>query len=231
MRHARSLVIAALLLATAGCGQLQQTIQQGQNVATQAAELKQTADVLAPTLQALAPTLQAQAGAFKQTAEALAPTLQALAPTLQAAAPTAEALLPTLQALVPTLEASGYQQTAEALVGDLPQQTGDARQTAIVMATARVGEGPSDIPRLPDGTNLLVTGTRLLYLTPNTLARVREFYRTQMPEFGWSEVPGALEVGKVGRLQFVRPGQTATITFGASGERSVVDITVEPTAP
>jgi hypothetical protein len=224
---AHALAAALLLALTAGCGALQDAAQTGQEVATQAAELKRTAEAAAPTLQALgqtaqaaAPTLQAQAGELRQTAEALAPTLRAVAPTLEAA-------LPTFEALLPTLQASGIQQTAEAFATALPGLQGDERATAEAIATQGVGQAPPDVPIAPRSRTIYTSATRLVYTTELAPAAVRELYQVDMPASGWAAVPGAAERGEAAVLQFARPGRRATVTIAPAEGGSAVEVTIE----
>jgi hypothetical protein len=221
--------LAAVTLAAvvAACGTLQEAAQGGQAVATQAAELRGTAQALAPTLQAAAPTLQALAPTLQAQAGDLSQTAQALAPTLQAAAPTLQAILPTFDALVPTLQASGLQQTAEALATELPVLTGPVRATAEAFATQRVGEPPADVPIAPRSTPIYTSNTRLVYTTELAPAAVRELYEVDMPAQGWVAVPGAAQQGDATQLQFEKPGRRARVTIAPAPGGAAVEVSID----
>jgi hypothetical protein len=208
---ARSLIgMMILLAALAGCGVLSEAQQTGSEVATSAAALQQTAEVLAPTL-------QAGAGALQQTAQALAPTLEAQAPGL---AQTLEALAPTLEAQAP-----GLVQTLEALATAQPGGGAAAQQT-VRSITGGAG-APTDIP-LPDSRRVLLSSPdKLIYTTDEAYGSLTELYLVEMPRLGWREQEGSVTTESAAVLRFSKGQRTATVTIAKMAEGATVDVTIE----
>jgi hypothetical protein len=201
--------MAILLAALAGCGPLSEAQQAGAEVATSAAALQQTAEVLAPTL-------QAGAGALQQTAEALAPTLEAQAPGL---AQTIEALAPTLEAQAP-----GLVQTLEVLA--TAQPGGAAAQQTVRSITGGAG-APTDIP-LPDSRRILLSSPdKLIYTTDAAYGSLTELYLVEMPRLGWREQEGSVTTESAAVLRFSKGQRSATVTIAKMAEGATVDVTIE----
>jgi hypothetical protein len=72
--------------------------------------------------------------------------------------------------------------------------------------------GPEDIPIPDNAQDIAYMGNLITFTSPDPLEEVVEYYRTQMPGYGWSEV-SANEMGAMFMLEFAKEGKTASIMF------------------
>ena len=69
--------------------------------------------------------------------------------------------------------------------------------------------GPEDIP-IPDNAQEVTSlGGMITFTSPDTPTQLADYYRSQMPGFGWAEV-SAEEMGAMFLLEFAKEGKTAS---------------------
>ncbi len=159
-------------------------------------------------------------GGAKDTAQSIVTQAQALATQAQGLATAAEqsGVLKTAQAF--TTQAGGsVAGTVEALVTEAEQ--GGFLETAQAFATDgfSMGETPADIPVMDQQQAREFFGSKDLvsYLTDNDFQSVLDFYKTQMPQNGWSAVSeGTRESDNAAVLKFEKSGRTATVTLAVN---------------
>jgi hypothetical protein len=87
--------------------------------------------------------------------------------------------------------------------------------------------GPEDIP-VPENAQEVTNmgGGFITFLSPDTPAQLADYYKAQMPGFGWSEV-SAGDVGGMVMLEFTKEGKTASIMLqpaDAGGSSAVITV-------
>ncbi len=70
--------------------------------------------------------------------------------------------------------------------------------------------GPEDIPIPENAQETTNMGGLITFISPDTPVQLADYYKTQMPGFGWSEV-SAEDLGAMVMLEFTKEGKTASI--------------------
>lgn len=151
--------------------------------------------------------------------------------TAQAVVTQAQGFVTQAQGLATEAEESGILKTAQAfatqeggkLAGTVVAMATEAEQsgfleTAQVFATEgfSMGETPTDIPVMDPEQARDFFGSKdvVSYTTENEFQSVLDFYKTQMPENGWNEIPDeSSESENVAVLKFEKSDRTATVTL------------------
>lgn len=168
--------------------------------------MKATAENLAGSQEYLATAkalvTQVQSGNIVETAQALATNASAnpIVPTIEAAiTEQGPALQATLQSFA-TSEGPVLQSTAQALLTQIPNS---------------LNSSPQDIPLFEgEQENLVETSDTISFITPTSLKDVVTFYKTKMPENGWSFVAmdsSETEIATV--LTYAKDNRNVTITI------------------
>jgi hypothetical protein len=87
--------------------------------------------------------------------------------------------------------------------------------------------GPEDIPIPENAEGVTNMGGLITFTSPDTPAQLADYYKTQMPGYGWTEA-SADNLGAMTMLEFTKEGKTASIMLQPddSGATSAL-ITVE----
>lgn len=200
-KHHLSLIIlvSALIALTLSCsffGGLQQELSQ----------MKTTAENLAGNQEYLATAkalvTEVQSGNIVETAQALATKASAnpIVPTIEAAiTDQGPALQATLQSFA-TSEGPVLQSTAQALLTQIPNS---------------LNSPPNDIPPFEgERENLVETNDTISFMTSTSLKDVLNFYKTKMPDLGWSFVAkDSTETEIADVLTYTKDSRIATITI------------------
>jgi hypothetical protein len=153
----------------------------------------------------------------------------------------------TAQAVATQLETRGIEGTARAmLTQELPglaetiqavatNQGPGLVQTAQALATqlaSSLGQAPADIPVVEgekqdyNASDFFVT-----YSTSLNIAEVLTFYKTEMPNQGWTKIEeGSVETDQSAILNYDKPDRKASVVLsaGAPGGGTIVAITIQP---
>ncbi len=139
-------------------------------------------------------------------------------------------LLATGQGLVTQAAQEGYLQTAEALVTHGPR---DVLPTLQAVATQYLfpADPPDDIPIFSQEnvSNLFTNQSAVSYFVNQELASVVSFYRSEMPESGWTDVSDENAIrDEAAVLKFFKPDRVAALTLTANplDRQTIVLITV-----
>lgn len=156
-------------------------------------------------------------GGAKGTAQALVTQAQGFATQAEGLATAAEesGVLKTAQAFA-TQEGGKVAGTVVALATEAEKS--GFLETAQAFATNgfSMGETPTDIPVMDGEQASDFFGSKdvVSYSTDNDLQAVIDFYKTQMPENGWSPVPdGNMESDRAAILKFEKSERSATVTL------------------
>jgi hypothetical protein len=123
----------------------------------------------------------------------------------------------TAQAVV--TQAQGFVTQAQGLATEAEEaEQSGFLETAQVFATEgfSMGETPTDIPVMDPEQARDFFGSKdvVSYTTENEFQSVLDFYKTQMPENGWNEIPDeSSESENVAVLKFEKSDRTATVTL------------------
>jgi hypothetical protein len=153
----------------------------------------------------------------------------------------------TAQAVATQFENSGIEETAQAmLTQELPGLAETAQavatnqgpglvQTAQALATqlaSSLGQGPADIPVVEgEKQDYNASDSFVTYSTPLTIAEVLNFYKTEMPNQGWTKIDeGSVETDQSAILNYDKPDRKASVVLSASapGGGTIVAITIQP---
>ena len=117
-----------------------------------------------------------------QTAQALATTGQEIVTQVQGSG-----ILQTAAALATLAEESGLVGTVQAVVTEIPGEGANVYATVeVVLTQGAYGQAPANIPLVNNEINDFFGSENLVsYTTPMGLQEVVDFYRQQMPNFGW----------------------------------------------
>jgi hypothetical protein len=99
--------------------------------------------------------------------------------------------------------------SACASTGAQPPATITASQTVQLTAvpTATPVPVPSNIPIMPNATDLRVTESDIAFFVKSDLNKVIEFYSKEMPARGWREQEKPSALGNFGRMYFATENQ------------------------
>jgi hypothetical protein len=227
------LLLGAALLACSLVSNVQEQVGEARGTAQSVAtQVDQAQDLLAT----------GQGVATRAVESGLVETAQAVATRAAQAG-----LDETAQAFATQFEESGLQQTAQAVITQqLPGLGATAQaiatnqgpgliQTAQALATqfaSSVGDVPADIPLVAgEKQNYNSTEFFVTYSTPLGLAEVLDFYRTEMPNQGWTEIEeGSLETDQSAILNYDKADRSASVvlTSGAAAGGTIVAVTIQP---
>ncbi|MGB9639994.1 MAG: hypothetical protein ACPL4H_03730 [Anaerolineales bacterium] len=169
-------------------------------------QMKSTAENLGGNQEYLATAkalvTQVQSGNIVETAQALATKASAnpIVPTIEAAiTEQGPALQATLQFFA-TSEGPVLQSTAQALLTQIPNS---------------LNSSPQDIPSFEgEQENLVATTDTISFITSTSLKEVVNFYKTKMPELGWTFViKESTETEIASVLTYTKDNRIATITI------------------
>ena len=156
-----------------------------------------------------------------------------------------EGFIETAQAVATQVEDSGLAQTAQALV---TQQVPGLMATAMSVATI---QGPGaiqtvqayvteiaqatpapDIPVVDGDKDLFFqSGSLVSYLTSLPFNQVLDFYKTQMPAYGWTKLDQDwFESDAAATLKYTKDNRTAAVSLGRSpgSDQTLVLIMISP---
>lgn len=184
--------------------------------------MKATAENLAGNQEYLATAkalvTEVQSGNILETAQALATNANAnpIVPTIEAAiTQQGPALQATLQSFA-TNEGPALQSTAQALLTQIPNT---------------FNSSPLDIPPFEgEQDNLVNTNDTISFFTPMLLKDVVTFYKTKMPEYGWSFVThdsSETEIATVLTYEKDNRNATITISLNPTDHKTIVLIYVQ----
>ncbi len=148
---------------------------------------------------------------------------------VESAAQTAQAFATAGQEMLSTVEGSGIMQTAEAMglmetmqaaITTIPEQGSDIKATAdVILTQGAYGEAPANIPLVTGEVNNFFGSNSLVsYTTPMDLDQVVNFYRNEMPNYGWS----------TGDDTTVLTSTYALLSFKNASQRTTITISLNP---
>jgi len=160
-----------------------------------------------------------------QSAEDVVNTIQALATTGQEIATQVEGIatqvgesdvMQTAMALATEFDESELMKTLEVVLTQAPEHGADIQATInTVLTQGAYGEAPSNIP-LIDGELTYFFGSPnvVAYKTPHDFQYVLNFYRTEMPKFGWEKSDAtSVETSTSAKLPYENADQRASVTL------------------
>jgi hypothetical protein len=128
-------------------------------------------------------------------------------------------------------EAAPLLETAQAVATDNPGMI----ETAEAVATQgfQPGAGPENVPLVDQSTifNYFGTSEMATYATSLDFSSVVEFYRTNMPQYGWTQdATLSYETADTVMLYYKGDGNVAivTITLNAADNSTLVSIIIQP---
>jgi len=157
------------------------------------------------SIEQTAGAVRTDVGGIVSAGESILSTARAIETQRPGILETAKALVTRGAPVISTVQAvatdnPGLIQTAQALVDqNLPS-----------------GEPPTDIPIIdPENTNSILSSSQyILYTTPVEYPQVLEFYRTEMPNNGWSYLEDdSHEYANAAQLDFAKDSRTASINL------------------
>jgi len=126
------------------------------------------------------------------------------------------AAIATAQAFA-TDEGPALQATFEAFATQKGPGLVETAQAYITQASSE--KPPEDIPIIENHSNLVTTGATISYSTPLSFEEVLQYYRDQMPNYGWAyREQGSISTEK-----------TAVQVYEKAGKRAVAILNVDPT--
>jgi hypothetical protein len=119
------------------------------------------------------------------------------------------------EGLATEFEESGFEETAEA-IGTESGDDGNPDQSDV----------PADIPVYPENDTLFAFEGTVSFFTSASFQEVVNFYKQEMPNNGWAEADGSVEIEGSAVLNYQKDGKTATVTVnGAGSQTSVLVVT------
>ncbi len=98
-------------------------------------------------------------------------------------------------------------------------------------APPAAGEVPADLPVMADAQISVSQENLLVYHTDSSIAEAADFYQSQMPELGWSQMEGVGMVTEdMAMMQFEKEGKIAQVLImpdAATGEGTQVSISLQ----
>jgi len=170
---------------------------------------------------------QSVSGVGNQVQEVQA-TAQAAAQQIQELATQAPQMIQTVEGLA--TEAPVLLATVQTIATENP----GLAETAVAIATEgfSIGEAPADIPVVDRSsvTNFFGSDQVVSYVTTLDPESVVNFYKTEMPNNGWSSDPSmSFEQGNTTIISYTKTDQTATIsiTVNPSDQSTIVAIAIQ----
>jgi predicted small secreted protein len=164
-----------------------------------------------------------------QSAANVANTLEALAKTGQEIATQAQGIatqvsesgiMQTAQALATEFDESGLMETMQVMVTQIPGESSNIQATInAVLTQGAYGNAPSNIPVI-DGQLTYFFGSPILvtYNTTFDFQYVLDFYRTEMPKYGWED----------GNTTTVETSTSAKIPYQNNDQRATITLSINP---
>jgi len=89
-----------------------------------------------------------------------------------------------------------------------------------------VGEGPEDIPVIPDPYGFFGNDTQVVFMTTQSVGDAVSFYRQEMSVNGWIETEPSLVIPKMAYLNFEKDLRKATVTMTTAGDKVAITVMV-----
>ena len=129
----------------------------------------------------------------------------------------------TGEALGTNVAESGIAETIQAAVAEIPGQSADAQATMdVVLTEGTYGEAPPNIPVVDaELGNFFGSAGLVSYTVGLPFEQVLEFYRQEMPDYGWeSGNQGNVVTPTFAKLAYQNPHQRAEVTISANSPTS-----------
>jgi len=129
----------------------------------------------------------------------------------------------TGEALATDLAESGIAATLQSAVAEMPGESADAKATMdVVLTQGAYGEAPPNIPLVDaEMANFFGSASLVSYTTALPFEQVLEFYRREMPDYGWeSGSDGNVVTPEFAKLVYQNPHQRVDVTISANSPAS-----------
>lgn len=153
-----------------------------------------------------------------QTAQAIATQGGELATQLSESG-----FIQTGEALGTNVAESGIAATLQAAVAEIPGQSADAQATMdVVLTEGAYGEAPPNIPLVDaEMENFFGSASIVSYTVALSFEQVLEFYRLEMPDYGWESAnQGNVVTPTFAKLAYQNPHQRVDVTISAASPTS-----------
>jgi hypothetical protein len=110
--------------------------------------------------------------------------------------------------------------------GSWTWELSDVNQPITIKAPENCSSGAADLPVMADATSKTTVSDMLTYTTPSKPADVVAFYKKEMAKAGWTASEEWTTTGQLTNLEFVKGGQTASLTVVSSNQGTTVMITL-----
>jgi len=89
-----------------------------------------------------------------------------------------------------------------------------------------IGNGPEDIPVIPDPYGFYGSENRVVYMTTQGVEDAVSFYRQEMPVNGWIETEPSMVIPKMAYLNFEKDERKATVMMTTAGDKVAITVMV-----
>jgi len=134
-----------------------------------------------------------------------------------------EQLLETVGSL--STQAVGDLQLTAAAFGEEMGPVIEATLAAIPPGVV-VGEGPEDIPVIPDPYGFFGNDNQVVYMTTENVEDAARYYRQEMSVNGWIETEPSLVIPKMAYLNFEKDLRKAVVTMTTAGDKVAITVMV-----
>lgn len=97
---------------------------------------------------------------------------------------------------------------------------------AAIPPGVKIGEGPEDIPVIPDTYGFYGDKEQVVFLTSLSLEDAVYFYKEIMPSYDWKEGIPSVALKKAAYLTYDKDDRRAIVVMTISGEKVAVRVTV-----
>lgn len=97
---------------------------------------------------------------------------------------------------------------------------------AAIPPGVKIGEGPGDIPVVPDTYGFYGDEDQVVFMTTLSLEDAVYFYKEMMPSHDWKEAIPSVALKKVAYLSYEKENRKALVIMTISGDKVAVRITV-----
>lgn len=97
---------------------------------------------------------------------------------------------------------------------------------AAIPPGVKIGEGPDDIPVVPDTYGYYGDQDQVVFMTTLSLEDAVYFYKEMMPSYDWKEAIPSVALKKVAYLSYEKENRKALVVITVSGDKVAVRITV-----
>lgn len=97
---------------------------------------------------------------------------------------------------------------------------------AAIPPGVKIGEGPEDIPVIPDTYGFYGDEKQVVFMTTLSMEEAVEYYKEKMPTYEWKEGIPSVALKKVAYLSYEKEGREALVIMTISGDKVAVRITV-----